>query len=248
MDPKVQMIRRINKSIVHEDGTIDSFEKQLSNLKAGTFDVSTPLVISPDSSCLEYFLSNTANKPLTIRVSTVFKIRNKHKVDFVFIAQCLDFLRGSVLAFESLQKSTSKVIVMDVCNKDGDPYIAICRLDRRMNMIDVNEITSIYDKQNFEQFLTRTFDADKIFYKNRKIEQYIKSHRLQLPKEMIYALSDNYSKLEFSKSQVMAHLKSHSTSLHTPKASLETQIRLADSKSASHKKYRPNQSKTERER
>ena len=41
---------------------------------------------------------------------------------------------------------------------------------------------------NIASFLLRTYEANKTFYKTKKIEQIIKSQRLQLPKEMISAL------------------------------------------------------------
>lgn len=201
MESYVDIIRRINKTIVREDNTIDSFEKQLLNLSGGIFDVTKPLIVSPDSSIINYFEPN-ANKPITMRANTAIKIREKHEIGYAFVGQCLDMLKESVLAFESLTKDNSMVVLLDAYNDEDDPYIAICRTDRQMNMIEVNEITSIYDKQNFEKFIVRTFDKNKRFFKNKKTEHYIKSQRLQLPKEMIYALSDKYYKPSFTKSQV----------------------------------------------
>ncbi len=201
MNTKIEIIRKLNKTIVHEDGSIDSFEKQLLNLSGGIFDVTKPLIVSAESSSINYFETNP-DKPITMRVNTALKIREKHEIGYAFVGQCLDLLKGSVLAFESLTQDNSMIVLLDAFNSEHDPYIAICRMDRTMNMVEVNEITSVYDKQNFENFIKRTFDADKKFYKNKKTEQYIKSHRLQLPKEMIFALSDNYSKSSFTKSQV----------------------------------------------
>ena len=43
---------------------------------------------------------------------------------------------------------------------------------------------------------------DKMFFKNKKIEQYIRSIGLQLPQGGTYALSDSYDKQVFNKSQV----------------------------------------------
>lgn len=219
------IIKKLNNTIVHPDGTIDSFEKQLSDLYYGTYDVTKPLIVSPDSSCLGY-LGIDVRKPLTMRVKTAWKLREIHHLQHSFTGQCPELLKNSVLAFDSLTQPTSRVIVLDACNEDGDPYIAICRTDRKMNMIEVNEITSLYDKQNFEMFLTKTFHHNKTFFKNRKTELYTKSHRLQLPKEMIIALSNSYFRHTFTKSQVTRAL----SAFHGQKKDLDQTIQSAASR------------------
>lgn len=198
----LDLIKKLNGTIVHEEeGTIDSFEKQLLNLSGGIFDMTKPLIVAADSNSINYFEPNP-DKPITMRVNTGLKIREKHEIGYAFVGQCLDLLKGSVLAFDSLTQDNSVVVLLDAFNADNDPYIAICRMDRLIHMVEVNAITSVYDKQNFEKFIRRTYDADKKFYKNKKTEQYIKSQRLQLPRGMIYALSDEYSNPIFTKSQV----------------------------------------------
>lgn len=227
MKDNIDLIKRLNKTIVHDDGTFDSFEKQLLNLSGGIFDVTKPLIVSPDSSSISYF-EESIDKPITMRVNTALKIREKHEIGYAFVGQCLDLLRSSVLAFESLTQENSMVVLLDDFNVDNDPYIAICRMDRLMNAVEVNEITSVYDKQNFEKFLVRSYDAGKHFYKNKKTEQYIRSQRLQLPKEMIFALSDAYYKPSFTKSQVEADIKSNNIS--SVKPALSSQIQSASSR------------------
>lgn len=180
-------IRRINRTIVHDDGTLDSFQKQLQDLSSGVYDVTKPLIVFPDSTCLS-FIAADINAPLTIRVKTIRKLQEKHQIDLAFLSKCPNLIKNSVLAFDSLSRDTSKVLLLDVCNETGDPYIAVIRLNRLMSMVPVHEITSIYPKKNIASFLLRTYEANKTFYKTKKIEQIIKSQRLQLPKEMISAL------------------------------------------------------------
>jgi len=192
-------IIRLNKTIVRDDGTFKSFQKQLEDLRSGIYDVTKPLIVFPNSACLS-FIAADPNAPLTIRVKTIRKLQEKHHMDLAFIGTCPDLIKTSALAFDSLSQDTSKVILLDACNEEGDPYIAAIRLNRLMSMVPVHEITSIYPKKNFGSFLLRTYQADKTFYKTKKLEQIIKSQRLQLPKEMISALC-NYSNHVFTKSQ-----------------------------------------------
>lgn len=199
MKGALDSIRRINKTIVRDDGTLDSFQKQLQDLGNGVYDVTKPLIVFPNSACLS-FITAAPNAPLTILVKTIRKLQEKHQIDLAFIGICPDLIKNSALAFDSLSQDTSKVILLDACNEEGDPYIAVIRLNRLMSMVPVHEITSIYPKKNFGSFLLRTYQADKTFYKTKKLEQIIKSQRLQLPKEMISALC-NHSNHTFTKSQ-----------------------------------------------
>ena len=53
-----------------------------------------------------------------------------------------------------------------------------------------------------------SYDDNKMFYKNKKTEQYIKSIGLQLSKGLITALSDSYNKPSFNKNRVDTELQS----------------------------------------
>lgn len=193
---------RLNKTIVHEDGTVDSIEEQLINLEKGNFDPTMPLIVAKDSKCLNCFETNV-DKPITMRVSTAFKIKKRHQLDFSFIAKCLNSLDQAVLVFDSLTQPTSRVILLDLVNEEtGNPYVVICRTDKVMSSVEVNEITSIYDKKNFDSFLDRTYHNNCKFYKNKKKRAIFHLDRLQWPRELIFALSNNYSKLTFIKKQV----------------------------------------------
>lgn len=55
--------------------------------------------------------------------------------------------------------------------------------------------------------LSSVYNKDKKFYTNKKTEQYVKSIGLQLSKGLTYALSDNYNKTAFTKSQVEQDLE-----------------------------------------
>lgn len=144
------------------------------------------------------------------------RLRNdeqKVEIDFIldghleqgyeFVSNCEMYLKESVLAFDSYQHDTSKIILLDEVDDDGFPMIAICRENKDMggNLL-LNEITSIYEKEKLEQLLNRSYENDKTFYTNKKTEQYVKSRGLQLSKGLTYALSNYYTRASFNKSQV----------------------------------------------
>lgn len=197
----IEQIKKINKTIMREDGRIDSFEKQLINLISGLYDTRFPMIVSENSRCLDFISKNSSN-PLVINVSTVIKIREKHDIGYAFVSECEEMIKNSIFAFDSLNKSTSKILVLNKKDEENNPIIAVIRFNKEMgrNAIKINEITSIYDKQRLSNLIIRSYDADKMFYKN-KIEQ-LRSIGLQLPQDVKFALSKNYNKTVFSKSQV----------------------------------------------
>lgn len=200
---EIDIIKRINKNVVLEDGKIISFDKQLIQLMSGVFDTRYPLVIAPNTMSLSYINDLNPNNCLVMNSSTVIKLREKHDLGFEFVSNCERYLQESLLAFESYKHETSKVILLREVDDDGFPMVAICRQDKRMgNELYVNEIPSIYDKQNLERLITHSYEKDQMFFKNKKIEQYVRSIGLQLPKGCTYALSDSYDKQVFNKSQV----------------------------------------------
>lgn len=177
---------------------------------SGDFDYSNPFIVATDSKILKYVSLVDPNYPLIMNVSTVMKLRTKHNLSLYSISNSGEYLKDSLFAFESLTKGTSIVVVLDQYEPiSGLLYIMILRYDKTIGSVSVNEITSFYEKERFERFVERTFNADKKFFKNKEVinKKHIQSlNRLQLPKNLAYALSVNYDKASFTISQVEADI------------------------------------------
>ena len=208
---ELDKIRRINKSIIKENGTIESFDKQLIELMSGRYDTRFPMVISSNSKCLDYINSNITN-PILINVSTVIKIKEKHDIGYAFVSDSEEMIQNSIFAFDSLSHDTSKIIVLNEVDDENNPIIAVVRFNKKMgrDAILINEITSIYEKERLSNLIEKTYNANKMFYKN-KIE-HIRSIGFSLPKDVEYALSENYDRACFTKSQVKRDLSKISQS------------------------------------
>lgn len=208
---ELDKIRRINKSIIKENGTIESFDKQLIELMSGRYDTRFPMVISSNSKCLDYINSNITN-PILINVSTVIKIKEKHDIGYTFVSDSEEMIQNSIFAFDSLSHDTSKIIVLNEVDDENNPIIAVVRFNKKMgrDAILINEITSIYEKERLSNLIEKTYNANKMFYKN-KIE-HIRSIGFSLPKDVEYALSENYDRACFTKSQVKRDLSNISQS------------------------------------
>ena len=200
----IEELKRINSDIVHEDGSIDSFDRQLIDLSSGVYNVTNPMVVSPESKSIAFAGGLDESKPIVINVSTVIKLREKHQLGYAFVSRINEMLDKSYLAFDSLVQDTSRIFLLDEVGKiQKNPVIAICRYDKNIKMIEVNEITSIYERNDFQDFMLRTFEENKTFYCNEKTKASIKSHAgLQLPREIIDALSVIDYSGSFNKSQI----------------------------------------------
>lgn len=204
----VENIKKINKRIVHEDGTVDSFQQQIIDLISGNFDTSYSMVVASDTQSLEYVGAINKEQPLLMNVSTFVKLQNKHNLDLTTICNIEKMLKDSVLAFESLTENGSVVIVTEQHDKfTNEPIIISLRYVKTVGAISVNEVTSVYDRHKFVNFIENTFNKDRMFYKNEKTEQYFHLNRLQLSQELSYALSNKYYRQSFSKKQYEEDMK-----------------------------------------
>lgn len=183
-------IRKINRNIVKEDGNLMSFKEQLFDLLVGDYDFNNAMIINDNSKSLE-FAGIEPNKIITINPNKILSIHKEHNISFAKLAELEDILNKSPLAFDSLTQKTSKVIVLNEKDSYGDIMIAICRFDAENRHIDVNQISSIYGKKNFEKFIERTYEEEKTFYLNEKTERFLQVEGLQLPNEMKNSLLES---------------------------------------------------------
>ena len=211
----LEELRRINGDIVHEDGSIDSFDRQLIDLSSGVYNVTNPMIVSPESKSIAFAGGLDELKPIVINVSTVIKLREKHQLGYAFVSRINEMLAKSYLAFDSLVQDTSRIFLLDESSElQAYPLIAVCRYDKNIKMVEVNEITSIYEKIDFHKFLLKTYENNKKFYCNEKTKASIKSHAgFQLPREIIDALSVIDYSGSFNKSQIIKEVASRGLQL-----------------------------------
>ena len=170
---KHKNIKKINKNVVRDDGSIDSFEQQLIDLSGGVFDTQYPLIVDGNTTCLSYIDGINEDIPLIMNVSTAIKIREKHDIVYAYVSRYTSLLKKSVLAFESIKYKSSKVVVLDDFTDDGNPIVAICRINKQIGCVYANEINSIYDRQKFNNYMINAYNVNCKFYKNEKTEHYI---------------------------------------------------------------------------
>lgn len=176
----IENIKKVNKDIV-KDGRVQSFKEQLFDVFTGGYDLNNMMVVSDNSKTLNYVDGIDENKIITISPNKVLKVMTEHKLSLQELGEIENLLENSVIAFDSLTHESSRVVVLNKQDIDGNILIAIFKTDTTVNVLDVNQITSIYGKKNFENFINRTYEAGKNIYVNDKTKEFVDTQGLQLP-------------------------------------------------------------------
>ena len=186
----IENIKKVNKDIV-KDGRVQSFKEQLFDVFTGGYDLNNMMVVSDNSKTLNYVDGIDENKIITISPNKVLKVMTEHKLSLQELGEIENLLKNSVIAFDSLTHESSRVVVLDKQDIDGNILIAIFKTDTTVNVLDVNKITSIYGKKNFENFINRTYEAGKNIYVNDKTKEFVDTQGLQLPNCITNSLYSN---------------------------------------------------------
>lgn len=201
-------IKKISKWAINKSGKLKSFKEQFNEFRNKELPSGVQLIVKDNSNSLQY--ANIKNNPIVTSQKTLNKFINdgKHNnIPLYIIENLVSELDNSVLAMESKTVPNSRIIVLDeyVGQK---PVIVTMNLDKTNAKIEINEISSVYDKNDFQTLLNTTVEYNKTVYTNEKTEEWLIRNRLQLPTRFANpsASYDNNS-TKYSKNQ-MAPLSS----------------------------------------
>lgn len=164
----LDIIHKINKNLIQEDGSIDNFQTQIIDLLSGNFDVTKPMIIDDNSKCMDYVLKIDKSYPMVMMVSTFIKLQNKHQLTLRMIQRVEEIIKESSLCFESLTEDESVVFLTEELHSlSGDPFIVTCRFEKKAGVVSVNEITSMYDKGVLRTLYLQPSIAKRLFIKEK---------------------------------------------------------------------------------
>ena len=69
-------IRRINNTVVNDDGTVKSFKEQLLEYEYGYYNAFLPFIVYGDSRAIAQ--SGASNLPIVMNASVLAKLKQKH--------------------------------------------------------------------------------------------------------------------------------------------------------------------------
>ena len=174
--------KKWNKQLLDENGNLKTWEKQLLEYEYGLID-DTFLVVHSDSKKLAY--TGIDDLPITIKPSVIRKLKIKHNIPVSVLVNADAMLENTLLGVESKDRDDSIVFLLDKFNSEQYPIIAVIRKNQGKGYLEVNEVASIYDKKNFENYLNNAIEQNKKVWINPDKKREVASRGLQLPLDIL---------------------------------------------------------------
>lgn len=174
--------KKWNKQLLDENGNLKTWEKQLLEYEYGLID-DTFLIVHSDSKKLAY--TGIDDLPITIKPSVIRKLKIKHNIPVSVLVNADTMLENTLLGVESKDRDDSIVFLLDKFNNDQYPIIAVIRKNQGKGYLEVNEVASIYDKKNFENYLNNAIEQNKKVWINPDKKREVASRGLQLPLDIL---------------------------------------------------------------
>lgn len=174
--------KKWNKQLLDENGNLKSWEKQLLEYEYGLID-DTFLIVHFDSKKLAY--TGIDDLPITIKPSVIRKLKIKHNIPVSVLVNADTMLENTLLGVESKDRDDSIVFLLDKFNNEQYPIIAVIRKNQGKGYLEVNEVASIYDKKNFENYLNNAIEQNKKVWINPDKKREVASRGLQLPLDIL---------------------------------------------------------------
>ena len=174
--------KKWNKQLLDENGNLKTWEKQLLEYEYGLID-DTFLIVHSDSKKLAY--TGIDDLPITIKPSVIRKLKIKHNIPVSVLVNSDTMLENTLLGVESKDRDDSIVFLLDKFNSDQYPIIAVIRKNQGKGYLEVNEVASIYDKKNFENYLNNAIVQNKKVWINPDKKREVASRGLQLPLDIL---------------------------------------------------------------
>lgn len=177
---EMSLIKKLYKNAFDENGKLKSFKQQYHDFKNKKTYKGEKLLVLPNNEGLEY--AKIRNRPLEITEHAL----NNHGVPQEIIENLPYELKNSVLALDSISRPelNARVIVLNKYDINGNPYIAtIHQTDKKVD-VEVNKLSSIYEKNNIQDFIDETNSKKGKIYTNKNTDEWLNFNRLQLPEEI----------------------------------------------------------------
>lgn len=188
----LEAIRRINNTVVNDDGTVKSFKEQLLEYEYGYYNATLPFIVLPNSAPL--LQAGAKDYPITMSPGILTKLMHKHGIYPRDIAELPRLIQDSnVLMLDSYTYPRGGLCMyLEERGSNGVPLFAAFHLDRVASRVSVNEFLSVYERANIEFTIKRTWEKGLRLYPNEKTKSWIQSLGLQLPGEVSSLLDGNY--------------------------------------------------------
>ena len=123
-------------------------------------------------------------KPLIINWRTIDKIFDKHGILKEDLYLLHEQIEDCILIAKSFTRKDSIIIFIKQHDNNGKEIMISISLDEKDNEINVSKITSIYSRDNVENFIRRLYKENKILYFNKMGGIWLEAVGIKLPRAL----------------------------------------------------------------
>ena len=96
----------------------------------------------------------TNGKELSVRQAVLNKAAKKHNIDLNSLGDLIDKLSDPIAIFKSAREDVNgKVVLIEAKDNDGHPIVVAINMDGKQGNMEVNDVTSIYGRENIEDLI-----------------------------------------------------------------------------------------------
>ena len=165
---------------LREQSTEKSFEEQVDDVLAGKTNryedikvCDTPKVLRDIG--LDYLPMFYSQNHLRKAVAERNDAAHKHGLSVEQVKRMAELLADPAMVLDSITRDDTVIAVTDMLDDKNAPVIISIRPNGKghyeLEEVDSNFVTSMYGKDNFESFLNRTIEQDKVLYVSKEKSQ-----------------------------------------------------------------------------
>ena len=173
-----------------KDGKFKNNWKELLNSFAfGELSEGDMLLFSDGVSNISLFQNLLVEpRPIIIKQTTLNKIRVKHDIEFSQLKNLAEWFENTPLILESLNYKNSFVVFANTTDKLGNEIIVALHLNTEVGQknfeITLDEIATVYGKENVDYFVENVFNLNKTIILNEKTRDWLLRTGVSFPQPL----------------------------------------------------------------
>lgn len=188
-------LERLAHNAFDSSGNLVPFSDQLSTYAMEKMPSGDMFVVTDSSHNVG--LNEVEDLPIIMKQKTVDKIKHIHDLSLGDLLNLPTWLKEHPLAMDSLTDVNSLIVIADAQDKVGNHIIIALQLQKEVGskgfLIDVNEVASVYGKENLQFMINNTIRAGLEVYPNERTAEWSLRTGLQLPEPVFNRLQTNYN-------------------------------------------------------
>ena len=184
MDEKqIDNLRRLAKSSVSEDGQVRPFAEQLTEYAFGNLPTNELLIVTDDAS--RFHLAGVGDEAVLMSQKNIEKVRLDHSINLDSLMNLPSWLEEHPFSMDSISIRDALVVFAGATDIYDNEIIIALHLGRPKGQKNfellVDEVSSVYGKENASFFIGNSARAGAKLYVNEKTKDWLSRAGVQFP-------------------------------------------------------------------